>query len=117
MGYSVTASGAAVVCDDCYKALGRIIDAAPTHWWLSYADPNLPEGTQFLGVVIAATSIFEMATVEASVRGLNPGGECMGAPFTHALAAKLTPDDVWVLLTKEQARALDDRLEASDGSR
>ena len=84
-------------------------------WWLSFADPNLPEGSQFLGCAVVEAPDFILAVQEAHWRKCNPGGECQGlGPFPAALAAKLRPEDIHTLLTREQSKALDARLLADD---
>lgn len=49
-------------------------------WWLSFADPDLPEGRQFLGVLIMQGWTIQAVITESHVNGLNPGGEC---EFAH----------------------------------
>lgn len=46
-----------------------------TYWWLSFADGDLPEGQQFLGVVIASGPTFEEVVTKTHQMGINPGGE------------------------------------------
>lgn len=52
-------------------------------WWLSFADPTLPGGSQFLGVAIVMTESAEpsQAPVVARLLGLNPGGQVMIFPI------------------------------------
>lgn len=45
-------------------------------FWLSYADPERPQGEQFLGIAIVEGVNMRHATIVASLQGLNPGGEC-----------------------------------------
>lgn len=47
-------------------------------WWLSFADGNLPEGEQFLGVAIVPGGGIMEAVLNAKFLGCNPGGEVMG---------------------------------------
>ena len=47
-------------------------------WWLSFADPNLPKGTQFLGVVIIECIDIADGVAKAHSLGINPGGEVKG---------------------------------------
>lgn len=63
-----------------------------TRWfWLSFADGNLPKGTQFLGAVLVCAPSFFAAIQLAWELKINPGGECQG----HELAADLVvPDGV-----------------------
>ena len=44
-------------------------------WHLSFADPGLPAGSQFLGVVIVQAQALEDAVTRSHVLGVNPGGE------------------------------------------
>lgn len=53
-------------------------DVAPATWWLSFADPNKPAGSQFLGVVLVEASSFEAAFMAVNLAGVNPGGEVRG---------------------------------------
>jgi hypothetical protein len=50
----------------------------PAWWWLSFCDPSLPEGDQFLGACIVQAKGFLLATMRARMLGCNPGGECQG---------------------------------------
>lgn len=46
--------------------------------WLSFADQELPEGSQFLGVAIVRAAGFVTAVGRTVILGINPGGECKG---------------------------------------
>ena len=48
-----------------------------SQWWLSFCDPDLPEGSQFLGAVCIDAHGLADATHRVTVAGLNPGGEIM----------------------------------------
>ncbi len=50
----------------------------PGLWWLSFADPDLPTGTQFLGALVIEAPGYMAAITLASMAGLNPGGEVQG---------------------------------------
>lgn len=52
-----------------------------TWFWLSFADPGKPRGSQFLGVVIVLAPDFLGAVRKAHALGLNPGGEVRGYPM------------------------------------
>ena len=52
---------------------------AEPFWWLSFADPDLPEGQQFIGVIIAQGYTISAVITETHLRGVNPGGECQFA--------------------------------------
>ena len=47
-------------------------------FWLSFADPNLPKGNQFLGACIVDGDTFEQSVKESIKLGINPGGEVVG---------------------------------------
>lgn len=75
-------------------------------WWLSFADPNLPAGTQFLGVVITQAATIEDAITGTHLLGINPGGQIgiMG-PVPADLIAPEWRDR---LLTKAEAESVPD---------
>lgn len=47
-------------------------------WWLSFVDPDLPEGTRSLGVSLVQGDDLVEACKEAHRLGINPGGEVLG---------------------------------------
>ncbi len=72
--------------------------------WMSFADPDLPEGTQFLGcAIVEAEDVVQAATV-AHLLGINPGGEVLCAE----IPPHLVPASEWrnVLLSKAKAEEL-----------
>lgn len=86
------------------------MDEADTkpQWWLSFADGNLPEGQQFLGVAIVRGSNIAEAAIAAHARGINPGGEVLG----FGVPEEIDIPDKWTncLLDRETAEALDAEL-------
>jgi hypothetical protein len=71
-------------------------------WWLSFADPDKPKGSQFLGLVIIEADDPEGAIQEAHRKRINPGGE---------VAMTRVPDDFALdmrdrLLTKAEAEEI-----------
>lgn len=55
----------------------------PAWWWLSFADPERPEGTQFLGACLVKASNVPMALRRAHELHINPGGQVAAwGPFT-----------------------------------
>ena len=70
---------------------------AETYFWLSFADGSLPEGQQFIGVIIARGYTIGAAVTETHLRGINPGGEIQFAeiPPEHVPPAFLH----WKLLS------------------
>jgi len=55
-------------------------------FWLSFADGNLPEGSQFLGVCIVDAPDFLPAIQLCHRLGINPGGEVQGGPLPPGLS-------------------------------
>ena len=47
-------------------------------WWLSFCDPDLPEGKQFLGACVVVADDIISAAQEAHRLKCNPGGEVAG---------------------------------------
>lgn len=47
-------------------------------FWLSFCDPELPTGEQFLGCAIIDADNFVCAVRRAHELGINPGGEVAG---------------------------------------
>lgn len=47
-------------------------------WWFSFADPERPKGSQFLGVCLLTAADFVSALLKSKAFGINPGGEVMG---------------------------------------
>lgn len=47
-------------------------------WWLSFADPERPEGERFLGAAIVFGPSFEGAVLLSRILRINPGGEVQG---------------------------------------
>ena len=54
-------------------AVGKEVDEV-SMYYMSFADPNLHNGTQFLGAVIVEAASETLAHMSASTMGLNPGG-------------------------------------------
>jgi hypothetical protein len=46
-----------------------------THFWMSFCDPELPKGSQFLGVAIVEAEAERTAIATAWDNDCNPGGE------------------------------------------
>ena len=79
-------------------------DYANEWWWLSFADGDLPKGSQFLGVAIVRGWGILAATIRAHALGINPGGEVAGVQ----IPLERLPDPSFRerLLTREEAEAL-----------
>jgi hypothetical protein len=75
-------------------------------WWLSFCDPHLPEGSQFLGACLVKAHGFLGATFVARTLGCNPGGEVRGAgPIP--IDAMIQPGWTERLLTRAEAEEFD----------
>lgn len=77
--------------------------------WMSFIDPDKPQGQRFLGVAICQGADIGEAAKNAWEHGCNPGGEVAALPMTLADLEKmgLTTEHLNILLTKadlEQAQ-------------
>lgn len=80
-----------------------------TLWWLSFADPKLPKGKQFLGACIVSGEDMIDAVAMAHALKINPGGQVKGvACLTTSIPAKF----VNVLMNREMIAELDSEMEA-----
>lgn len=79
-------------------------------FWLSFADPKRPKGTQFLGAAIVEASTFDLAIREAWHRGVNPGGEVQGIAIDKADADRVPREWVNRLLNRQQCLEFDATL-------
>ena len=77
-------------------------------WWLSFADPERPEGQQFLGVAVVEAPEFLMATLMARMHGCNPGGEVQGYEVPDDYSGPPLPMNQ--LLSKADLEALGHKL-------
>jgi rRNA maturation protein Nop10 len=50
-------------------------------WWLSFCDPSLPKGKQFIGAVIVHARDFNEALTDCTIHECNPHGEVKGVPI------------------------------------
>lgn len=85
-------------------------------YWLSFCDPEKPEGHAFLGVAIIDTDNFPEAVDAAWRLEINPGGEVVGMPLpeqVHHLVASHTGR----LLSREDAQALSDAINAANSTK
>ena len=58
---------------------GSVSDTQPPHfWYLSFADPEKPEGQQWLGACAVQANGFLDAVCAATLHGCNPGGQAIG---------------------------------------
>ena len=80
-------------------------DVPQRWWWLSFADPELPEGSQFLGVAIVKATELVTATLVAHMHGCNPGGQVLGQTIPNHLPEP-PPGMTYRLLTKAEAESI-----------
>jgi hypothetical protein len=52
-------------------------------WWLSFVDPEKPDGQRFLGVAIVEGSGVASASIKAHALGVNPRGAVKGVPLAR----------------------------------
>lgn len=80
-------------------------------WWLSFSDPNLPEGEQFLGACIITAPDFGTAVKLAHLLESNPGGEVLGSE----IPADTSPfiEDHWRrrILSEAECAELDQHIQ------
>lgn len=67
--------------------------------WLSFVDPDLPDGEKFLGVAIVQGGGVMEATINARARGCNPGGEVKCYPIPDE---RVPPEEFRYRLLSEQ---------------
>jgi tRNA nucleotidyltransferase (CCA-adding enzyme) len=72
-------------------------------WYMSFADPERPRGTQFLGAIIVQAPTFPAAVTRSHKLGINPGGAVMGGQVPPDLT--IAPEWRDRLLNKEEATA------------
>jgi hypothetical protein len=80
-------------------------DPQPDEWfYVSFADPDLPIGQQFLGAIYVRGYTLEGAITRAHLLGINPGGEAQAyGPFDVLTLAEHVPEgDRERLLTREE---------------
>jgi hypothetical protein len=79
-------------------------------WWLSFADPDKPEGEQFLGGLFLRGHTLPAVITESHLRGLNPGGEVQ----VVELPPELEVPEKWAerLLSREEVAEMDQEMGA-----
>jgi hypothetical protein len=63
------------------------------YWWLSFADPDRPEGQQFLGCVITEAVDFLSAVIKSHRLSINPGGEVQAVVLPKNLYSKYAEEN------------------------
>lgn len=83
------------------KCLEEMLNPDPAWYWLSFIDPDRPQGRRFLGVAVVRAEGPLSATNKAHDLGINPGGEVaiIRLPDDY----KVIPEYVHRLLRVEEA--------------
>lgn len=79
-------------------------------WYLSFCDPDKPQGSQFLGACIVAGDDLLSAIQTAYGLACNPGGEVVGQPVPEDLVRHVGPQWLERLLTRAECAGLDAEL-------
>jgi len=77
-------------------------------WWLSFADPDKPEGQRFIGVAVVPcdTDTISRAADTAWKLGCNPGGEVLGMRLPDDIIERVPLAAIGCLLRGEQVSGL-----------
>lgn len=88
-------------------------DGQHGHWfWISYADPDLPEGHRFLGVVILKAPTLDTAPIVSHALNLSPGGAALFAEIEgDEMLRVIHPEYTYRLLNVEEVHTLQSKLE------
>jgi hypothetical protein len=76
-------------------------------WWLSFCDPDRPEGQRFLGVSIVPGFDIVTAASAARVLGCNPGGEVAGIEIPAENSVRIPGRYVGRLMSRAECDELD----------
>lgn len=87
-------------------------DGSSGSWyWLSFADPNKPAGTQFNGACIVQAPSELAAVAVASARGCNPHGEVVFLPIPDSLVSEIADKWKYRVLDRQECEAFDTEIE------
>lgn len=89
-----------VNCEGCENCGG------PSWWSFSFADPDLPEGTQFLGGCFVQAKDEAGALTVTHLTGVNPGGEALMIRLPKEV--KIPGNWAYRLLSKEELERMPD---------
>lgn len=79
-------------------------------WWLSFADPNRPAGSQFLGVCIVFGADLKDAIVRSHMAKCNPGGSIKSVELPDDVARRVPKNRMDTLLSKREILLLGQRM-------
>ena len=91
----------------------HVLPRFPVLWWISFADSNLPAGSQFLGVCIVHGFDLHDAIVRSHMARCNPGGSVRAAELPKETARRVPKNRIDVLLSKTEAMRLGQDLDES----
>lgn len=80
-------------------------------WWLSFVDPRMPEGSQFLGASQVWADCYMNAVRVAHALGCNPGGEVKGMAADDRLARLVPAEYIGVLMDRHTCEVLEAVME------
>ena len=84
-------------------------------WWLSFADPYRPRGSQFLGACIVDAESPRGAVARSRELGINPGGEVLIVPAPDGIVVEARWKDR--LLSREDIAAHDASMGVPEAAR
>ncbi len=76
-------------------------------WWLSFCDPDKPEGSQFLGACIVDGEDFSDALSVAWAAKCNPGGEIAFVQIGETIPEEAANWPKYTLLSRDQIKELE----------
>ena len=79
-----------------------------TYYWLSFKDPDKPQGQQFLGACAVEADSLEVAIMRAWQLGINPGGEVAHIKVPKRLEKNIPRYGLNRLITKAELNAMGD---------
>lgn len=82
------------------------------YWWLSFIDPNLPEGYRFLGGSIVRAHGIATALRASHEQGCNPGGAVSGTPIPpNPTLEAFVSEYANTLLSKSQIDRMEEQIQ------
>jgi hypothetical protein len=92
----------------------HVFPKLPKLWWLSFADADLPEGHQFLGVCVVFGIDLKDAIVRSHMAKCNPGGGVKAGELPESSARKMPRNKIDILLSKKEALRLSEEISKYD---
>jgi hypothetical protein len=88
-----------------------MVDIPRTFFWLSFCDPEKPDGQQFLGACIVEASDFISAVTRSHQEGCNPGGEVKGMGPVDNYPEQYELNRIY---SKDEINEIDEAIEFND---